>query len=76
MTKEELKKDLAYAIRVWKNGGEYVVKMDGETVVDEDGFLWYLNGAEMYVEDIPDDEVYEYASNYVDLFEMDIFNKL
>lgn len=75
MSKEELKKELAYAIRVWKNGGDCVVKMDGETVVDYDGFLWYLNGAEMYVEDIPDDEVDEYASNYVDLFEMDIFNK-
>lgn len=74
-TKEELKKDLAYAIRVWKNGGDYVVEMDGETVVDYDGFMWFLCGAGMYVEDVPDDEVEEYANTYVDLFEVAIFNK-
>ena len=73
MNKNEAKKELAYAINVWQRGGNYEVELNNGVVITLEHFESYINGAEWHVEDIPEDKIDEIASDYIDMFALELF---
>ena len=76
MNKDEAKQELSHAIQVWQRGGNYEVELDNGKTIDLEAMECYLNGAGWNVEDIPEEKIDEIASDYIDLFSLELFRNL
>lgn len=73
INQQDYVEELANAIFSWQRGNVNVTVEFPEGTVDYENFMCFLSGADMDVSDLTDEQVEEFAADYVQLFSVDLF---